>query len=819
MIITRFGLKALAGTAVALLSSHALAQGAAPQPRASAAAGTGQGPLTLSVDKQAAGVVVLGCTKASCSTADLHPIAFDRPPPADAAPATARLAVLPVGQGRSVIRVELGGAGHGWEALVAAPLGEAANPVVIWSGPVPDLAAGEADAGSKVEASEGDGGVYKVLVGEVRKDLNLCGRSTLLSPKVIDPSDLKLKPVKMQRLSRPERARAEKIQAARLANTPTPLSHLLAANGASSAIGSPSALTDGDPDTTWSEARGGDGMGEFVAMRAPSEVELTSFAITIRPPKRNVEAGSSPKTFFLATDDRLLEVTIPEDAWTKPGAAYVVKPPTPVRTSCVALVLDDSFGTANNENVTVAEVTALSEFDGTTDHAGLVGALAGGGQRAQAAAALLMRGGEPAQKAVVDGFDNLDEQGKRLAMGVIDTAACPASSRFFAPRLAAAGKQEREHARDRIRRCGRASAQALAEVMRKGDDKQRWAAAEELSAIDPATAIAHLGPMLAKADPKTRAAIRTLLARASGLPNSARAMGRLLDDPSLAPVAAIDVLRSSSAQVETVGLPAAASFARLSRGDLDTRGRFLLCEPGARLATKGDLRGVGFLYERILRDPEPMVRERAASVAFGIPALRPVLMTALEDENVRVRDAAAGSLSGVDDAQRYLVRRLLIDGWPRVRARAADSLASCGKGTESDEALKHALSFDDSARVRARIAAALGARSVTSAAPLLRERAEDPMEDRNVRVKSVIALGQVCDRAATSMLTGMAKGAGEPYATEEANQLGVAAIVALGRLHPADLAARLKPIADGKHTPRHVRSAARAALLETAVCK
>ncbi|MBI5537256.1 MAG: HEAT repeat domain-containing protein [Deltaproteobacteria bacterium] len=817
----------LVGLSMALVSTQALAQRDPPPPAGAstpvtAPAGTGQSALSLFVKTEAAATSIQGCAKAACAPADYKPLAFSSGPIPPSDPSKARLTVLSIGQGRHLIRVELGDKASAWEALIAAPVNGAGEPLVIWSGRIPDIASGEAEAGGKVEVSEADGGTVKVLVGEVRREMSLCGRPTLLSPRVVDPADLTLKAVKMQRLSREERDRADKLGAVRVASPqPAPLSRLLVATGASSAIGSPSFVTDGNPDTSWSEARGGEGRGEFVTMRAPSEVSIASFTIAIRPEKHEVDGGVSPKRFWLATTDKLFEVTMPEDGWATAGARYTIRPPAPLQTSCVALVLDDAFPSKDPKKVavTVSELTAYSEFDGQTDLAGLVGALAGGGPRAQSAAALLMRGGEASHKAVVDGFDKLDDSGKLLAMGIIDGAACSASSRFFAPRLAAGNKHEREHARDRIRRCGRASAPALMDAMASGTAEQRWAAVDELAAIDPSAAIEHLGPMLATADTKTRASIRALLARATGQPRSMSALGKLLDDPSLPSVVSVDLLRSAGAHLDAVKLPAGAAFARLSRGQLDTRMRYLLCEPAARIASQGDTRGVGFLIERLGQDPEPMIRARAAEVSHGIAAMQPYLITALEDDNMRVRDAATAALAESDAASIYLVRRLMIDPWPQVRGRAAESLARTGKSADADRELTASLTREEYPRVRARIAAALGARGVLSAAPALQARVDDPEEELNVRIKSVFALGRVCDRSAIDLLTVLARRAADPYARESANEMGIAAIAALGRLHPADLAARLGPVAEGQRTPRHVRGAARAALKETDICQ
>lgn len=792
-------------------------------PSVSVAATGTQGPLRVTAQQSAEGMAIVACARATCRPDDFRPLRWEVPPPTDQARvARTRMDVLDVGQGRHLVRIQVGEGVERWQALVVPPLGGAAEPVVVWSGRTPDPQTMNGDAAMAVDVTEPEqDGSVKVLVGEVRRELNLCGRTALLSPRMVDPRDFGLKSVKMQRLTRSERDRAEKATAVRQAGAaPTTLARVLVATGASSATGSPSALTDGNTETVWSEARGGEGRGEFVVMRAPSEVPVVSFSVVVRPNKREVPGGVAPRSFWLATDDRLFEVSMPEDAWALPGARYEIGLPSPIRTSCVALVLDEAYVGKDPKTaiVSVAELTALTEFDGHTDLAGLVGALAGGAERAQAAAALLMRGGQAAQAAVVDRYGDLDEAGRILAMVVMDTASCSDATKFFAPLLASRVEAEREHAKDRIRRCGRGSARALADAVTAMPPPGRWAAAEELTSVAPEVAVERLAPLLASGDAASRRALRALLARAAQRPNARVAMGRVLDDSSLPAIASIDVLRAASAQLAEARGPAAALLARLAKGASDVRTRYLLSEPAAHLAGRGNAVALSFLYERILRDPEAMVRAHAAEVSRATPTLWPFLVAALEDENVRVRDAAIRSLAGVDAATPYLVRRLLIDPWPFARGHATDSLANTGPSETTDAALADRIT-DQSPLVRARAVVALGARRAHRYARLLRERAEDDQEALDVRVKAVVALGRVCDGTALEMLTDLARRAADPYAAGASGEIGVAAIAALGSLHPADLSRRLEPVLGGRRVPRHVRGAAQAAVRETNVCR
>ena len=75
-------------------------------------------------------------------------------------------------------------------------------------------------------------------------------------------------------------------------------------------------------------------------------------------------AGAAPKTFYLVTSAQTFEVTVPEDAWLKPGESYEIAFPRPIEASCIALVLDSAYTrAAAHPQVGIAELVAYSEFD------------------------------------------------------------------------------------------------------------------------------------------------------------------------------------------------------------------------------------------------------------------------------------------------------------------------------------------------------------------------------------------------------------------------------------------------------------------------
>ncbi len=845
----RLGTACFAATFTLLASSIAAAQSPPPAPslpEVSAPASAGQRALAVGVlpGPQGPSLRARICATTPCSLAasDARPLAL-RDAPDAAQIAGARLTVLHIARNRTVVHIDAGQGVSRWQALVAAPVGAGAEPLVLWSGRTPPYPTDGQDQADALQITEpAADGTVNVLVGQTHPDIEICGRPSLLSPRVVYAGDLSLKQVKLQRLSQQEREKATRLEAVALTSEqPAPLGRLLAAQGASSAIGSPLAVVDANPDTVWSEARGGEGRGEFLTLRAPAEVPLVSMTFTFRPPNADVPDGAAPRQFWLATPDKLFEVAVPEDAWKTPGSRYQVRFPEPLHASCVAMVLGDASAPRGQKDirVTVAEIQARSEWDGAADVQGLVAALAGGGERARSAAQVLMRGGEPAQRASLQGYAALDEAGRQLVLDVLDTAPCELAAPLVASVLASPSARVRQRAQDRVRRCGRYAAPALTAVLDHGpgcdagyDNPKlcrtatrsapghlgaaRLAAGEELASVSPLIAVQHLAPLLEGADAPSRSWIRASLARATRHEDGRQALAALM--VSAPPARALDLLRAVQDRFEQMPWAAATTFGKLATADTDERTRYLLCPVAARLAALGHDPAARYLFDRILHDPSAMVRAHAIDVAAPVQALHPAIGYALEDPNVRVRAAAAHALRGDAAASDWLVRRLMIDEWPAIRADSAKALASGGGGAQADDALARALS-DGSHAVRGAAVTALGERRAVAHAAEVRERAEDSEEPVSVRIQAVRALGRMCDPGALDTLTIFARRSADGMSPEAASGLGRVAIVALGRLHPPDLAKRLEPLMTGQRVPAQVRAAAESALHETDVCK
>jgi HEAT repeat protein len=780
----------------------------------------GEGQPVVAIAVAGRDLAYRACAGAPCAPGSGDP-AIQLPP--GVSTGSVELSSLSLGAGRHVAWAHA----PGFDALVGVVPGTN-EPRVLWSG-VTGLAEGESGErhGNIVKVTDpAADGTVRILLGELREDVTICGRESILSPKLLDPKDLAWKGAAVQRLTQRERDSAVAITAAGGA-TPAqaPSVKLLRAVSASSAIGSPWALTDGDPETTWAEQRGGDGRGEFVQLNAPEQVEIRSLSFVVRPPTREAPKAVAPRKIWIATPDALFAVTFPEDGWARPGASYDVGFAAPIKTPCLALVLDEAYAPAHKRDVdvTLAEVTAHTEFDDKPDLDALVGALAGGQSRARMAAAILSRGADPAYDAVAKAYPTLDDAGRTLALEVMDNAPCSKSAPVYVTAIGRGRSGEVLHAVDRLRRCGRGAAPALVQALSSGPDTRRIVAANELALVAPDRAIGSILPLLPGATSKTRSELRAALHRAAQSPAARDAISAALSDAALAPVASIDLMRSLPIRAD-LRAPAAAALSRLAPAGADFRSRYLLLEPGARLAKIGDPGAEAFLF-RSFADSDAHVRAHAAEVAGDVPSAAAKLVGALSDADPRVRDAAVVSLGRVGDPEARpanlvdaIAARLRSDQWTFVRGHAADALATSPKSASADQALAEALMQEPSARVRARAVEALGLRGARGFVEAIRGRLNDDEEDLDVRVRAARAIGRLCDRREADNLTSLARKGSSSSATPRAQAISAAATAALGRLSPGDLKQRLAPLLSPS-APRMLNEAAKGALASDDRCQ
>jgi hypothetical protein len=731
----------------------------------------------------------------------------------------AKLSVGRIARARRVVIVEMAdkAGGREWTTIVAAPIGGGTDPKVIFSGWT-GLTSGEPGdrKGPLLDRAPNADGTWNVVIGEQREDLSLCGRKTILSPKLITP-ELKLEPAKVQRLQQKERVSARHVTARRLpADAPKKNYRLLRAFAASSAIGDPARLTDGDLETTWAENRGSDGRGEFVVMNAPSELPLSALEVVIRPPKGQPEHGAAAKDFWIATSSELVYVEMPEDAWKQPGARYEIPLDPPLKVDCVSLVTENGFSADKDARITFAELSARSEFDATTVD-GLVGALAGGGARSEGAGEALRAIGPEAYDAIAKAFPKLDEGGRRVALAVIDEAPCATSVPVYIRALSSAYPAHRIHGRERLRRCGSDAGIGLAKALPAAQPRLRPLLASELALIDPVRAVAAITPLVAQADDKGRALLRKALGFATREPKTQPEVRRFLSDPALPEVTTIDLLRALGDRASAFQPAAGEALGRLLNGKASFRTRYLLVQPLARLA-KSDPKVRALLARAMNQDESAYVRTEATSSVKDPRAFQSELLKSLEDSEVRVREAALETLSvrAGDFATEQILKRLSDDRWPLVRAAAASALARHGPSARVDDALVAGV-LDPAPTVRAPVVLALGERKAIRHAEAVRVVLEEKDEPIEVRVSAALALGLMCDTNAVDILTDHALKLRDPMANADARALGPVALGALSRIKPPDLAKRLEPLLD-KKTPLLLRRAAEAAVREPSTC-
>lgn len=779
-------------------------------------AGTGQQALSVLVSK--GDITVASCAAAPCSAG-----AVSLNVPAALRGKPARAEVVNIAAGRRAVVITLGSGAQTFQAVVAAPLGAGA-PEVAFAGLV-GLINGQpgTQSGPMVQISEADAnGFRRVVVGEQYESVSLCGRPTVLAPRVLSPNDLKLHDAKMQRLSVAERDHARSVTAVRLPDdAPSHASgSLLTTLAASSAIGAPQALTDGDLETTWSENVGGDGKGEFVVMRAPPELPISGLELSVRPKLQAPADGAAPETLFIAGPKELVAVTLPEDAWKTPGARYRVVLEPPLQSSCLALVLDSAFTQSKAAQVTLAELSVVSELSESQLPA-LVAALAGGGQRAEATKALLVAGGMPAFKAVAQAFEGLDEGGRRVALEVMDQAPCEVSAPVFVTALTGKIDAHVRHAQSRLARCGAAGGEALAQALTKADKTDRRLMpllVTQLTLTDPARAVRAFMPLMDEKTTARRRLLRTALAQAARSEAATATVRATLADPATPVVGLIDLLRALGDQAPRYQPEAGQALARLGQGSPVFRTRYLLLGPSAVLSASSTDADKSF-RGALATDPDPHVRAAALSLVRQPQRYQSELLKALDDGDVRVREASVHALSAPEAAfaGQALGKRLAHDEWPLVRAAAADALARYPSSAQLDDALTGAL-VDEAALVRARSVRALGERHVTAAASRIRDRLADTEEWPEVRAEAARALGALCDNDSADILAAFAKTLADPMASPDSQQIATGATMALGRLAQPGLASQLAPLTSKKAAPQ-ARRAAAAALATRDTCR
>jgi HEAT repeat protein len=376
---------------------------------------------------------------------------------------------------------------------------------------------------------------------------------------------------------------------------------------------------------------------------------------------------------------------------------------------------------------------------------------------------------------------------------------------------------QRIHAEDRLRRCGDTAAKRIIELFSRVKLQHVPTLAKELSLIAPDRAARVIALRLDSPDPEFRRELRVALARAAASPRATGALKELLRDGSLPEPILLDVLRALAPRLPALMPESAQAFNRIATPRASFRTRFLVLEPAAEL-DQHDAGARAFLRRSLAVDESPHVRARAAAAVHRAPEYKAELLRAIDDPELRVREAAIVTLGerAQDFAGPSIVNRLKRDQWPLIRAASAEALSLLGRNTEFDAALGGAID-DPSPQVRGSVIRALGARRAMQHAPEIRERLSDEDEAPIVRASAAAALGLMCDRNSIDVLTQHALLLKDPMLSAELRSIAPIALASLSRIHPSDLAERLSPLR-GKSVPEPARRAAEAALTTPGGC-
>lgn len=752
--------------------------------------------------------------------------------------AAASVQSIALGRGRHVALVSAPGSrlSERWVLLLAASLADqppaVVKPLTGWLG----RSRGQpGERANNVLLRERSGpGSERVVLGTQYEHVSVCGRKATIRTRELDPVTLGWRWVGARSLSEQDRAAATQLVAERadtslLATAP----RLLHPQLASSAVGrDTSGLTDGNVQTTWAEARPGDGAGEFVVLSSSSDVVITGFELVVRPEGAESASTVAPQTVWIATPERLFELRLPADAGQQPaGSLYGAMLPEPLQTDCVALVLGKTAHLGESDRVAIAEFRARTDLDDAGGYSGLVSLLAGDAARARAAAALLSRSGLPAVQATMAGYSALDPVGRRRALDVIRAGPCTAVVGFFVAQLLAASRVPSSQAdlelfdvaRSRLRECGGTAAESFRKSLPAGELKMAHArAASELALFAPDEAVPIIVGLLDRAGGDVRRELRAALSTAAKRRRARRSVEAELAAGTFAArplVTRIDLLRSIGPLLAE--LPGAApALQSVLGGDRSFRTRYLLQVPAGHVARGGDPFALTFVRSSLLADESPHVRAQAARAAGGVPRLSGPLGQALGDAGPRVRQAALEALSDPEvplpaAAERNLMLLLRSDVWTFVREAAARALTARPPSPRTDQALLSALE-DESSRVRAAALDALGQRRSSATIEFVRDKAGEPKETIAVRRAAIRAVGVLCDAKAIDLLIKLALRTAHPQLPYD-QPLGEEALKALGRLKPPDLRTRIAPLLHPRVRP-NVRSLALSTLREPGSC-
>lgn len=788
-------------------------------------AGPGQRHLVLSFD----GDTIHGraCPKKDCDPAG----GFGVRPPASVRKAveSSSVEVVSLANGKHLALVRVpADAGRFYGVLLASTDTKSDTPVVVWSGFV-----GGSGKGSEVVLKRDDKSQATSFALEGRA--SLCGREVPTQKRRLDPTKLSLIDEPMPDPIGSLRPGATALKAA---TEPKPVAAHQVLNVTGGSSGDIWALSDGDRATAWAEQVPGTGARSFVSMSAPDSVSISGFDLSFDP--KGIDGARAPRSLSIVTDAGVFNVTLPADAVALGGASFGVTLPKAINTKCVALVLDEAHAAKNGADkakpgdkatkvdpaVFVSEIAARTSFDKDSLE-DLARSLGAPGPEQKAREAVLLAARDAGMLAIGRVYAGLDPSARDRARRIVDATPCDQRLKVYLPFLAGPDREESDRARDRIRRCGKEAGPLLvAALAEKLPLAQRGAIAEEAALLAPQLVMGVLFKELAAAKtPEERLTFRKAIAKGALRESGARVIDAALADEAFRalPVAAkIEVVRAVGPAL-VGGKNGPAAFAMLAKETLEFRERYLLLPVASELARAGDEAGLAFMKAAIDSGADPRLRARGAELAFGVNKLEPRIIELMDDDKVRVREAALLSLTRSGSAmskglQQKLADRLKNDPWTFVRKAAVSALATAPSDVQLNATIAALVDYEESAAVRTEMVRALGLRNARPNRKVVVARAFDGKEAVEVRSAAVLALGGLCDKESVDALSELVLRGATPQ-FEADRKLGLAATEALAVIRPADLEARLTAVTR-EAAPPEIRAVAQRALKSSAAaCK
>lgn len=741
-----------------------------------------------------------------CATSPCRATDQDNGPPieipAEGRPSEGDVVVeaLTVGPGKVLLHVRVPGRspgsgavttprGRAWEALLVP--GRDAPLFVGATGLVKGDEGERTGQGLEVTAPSRPGTFARVLLGELREDVTLCGQDvTLVAPRAYDPASGTWGPPNPLGPTAAQAAKARALSGAPSPPTGSPLVPLLG----SGAVGS---------------------LGSALLRRAPPEVPLARLTITRGAPTLSA--------VFVLTDRETFAVSAPPAS-----LSFDVTLPSPVRTSCVAVTPRAGAGA-------LVDVVAYSALEGPgVTLATVVRHLEDEGPDGEGASALLKRGGPAVGRAVEAAWPQLGPVGRGRAVDVLSSVVpcaeaaplwirslsearapspSPRSSRGPAP-----VDEARRRAQAHLERCGHGALPALSSAVTGASLEGRAVAAPLLAQIGGASALPVLAGVAGEGPAEIRSVVRGALAKAARTA-SPEALATLLA-PGLPPRAALERLRGLREVLPRVPREAHDTLEGILRAQPSADERWLALDLLAVLARAGDPWAQGIL-EASTRDTDGPVRVRALEVGGDLAGVARRLGSLADDPEPRVRRAALMELERHPqaDGAEVAIRHLHDEPWTFVRVAAVGALGAAPSSARSAKAVPDALAVslrDGAPAVRVATLAIIGRRREASLGSEVLRRLVDNDEEMDVRAAAAETLGTLCVGAAVEPLTTLARHS--PGTDGEGAAVSAAAVAALGHLRPADLAQRLEPLRGAGAPPLLVR-AVESALRDPAPCR